>query len=37
LQEVGITPPVFASLNVAGAAEHNRALLDKWRPRNIHL
>jgi uncharacterized phosphosugar-binding protein len=33
----GITPPIFASLNVAGAAEHNQGLLDKWRPRNIHL
>jgi uncharacterized phosphosugar-binding protein len=32
-----ITPPIFVSLNVAGAAEHNQALLDKWRPRNIHL
>jgi uncharacterized phosphosugar-binding protein len=37
LLEAGITPPVFASLNVAGAAEHNQALLEKWRPRNIHL
>jgi len=37
LQESGITPPVFVSLNVAGAAEHNQALLEKWRARNIHL
>lgn len=37
LIESGITPPIFVSLNVAGAAEHNQALLDKWRPRNIHL
>jgi uncharacterized phosphosugar-binding protein len=37
LFEAGIEPPIFASLNVTGAAEHNRALLDKWRPRNIHL
>ena len=37
LLKAGITPPVFASLNVAGAAEHNQALLEKWRPRNIHL
>jgi uncharacterized phosphosugar-binding protein len=37
LLESGIEPPVFVSLNVAGAAEHNRALLEKWRPRNIHL
>jgi uncharacterized phosphosugar-binding protein len=33
----GVTPPIFASLNVPGAAEHNKALLEKWRPRNIHL
>ena len=37
LQESGVTPPVYVSLNVRGAADHNRALLDKWRPRNIHL
>ena len=37
LLEAGISPPIFASLNVAGAAEHNQALLEKWRPRNIHL
>lgn len=37
LLESGTTPPIFASLNVAGAAEHNQALLEKWRPRNIHL
>jgi uncharacterized phosphosugar-binding protein len=37
LLESGIEPPVFASLNVTGAEEHNQALLDKWRPRNIHL
>jgi uncharacterized phosphosugar-binding protein len=37
LVESGLTPPVFVSLNVAGAAEHNEALLTKWRPRNIHL
>ena len=33
----GIQPPIFVSINVQGAAEHNRALLEKWRPRNIHL
>jgi uncharacterized phosphosugar-binding protein len=33
----GVTPPIYVSLNVKGAAEHNQALLDKWRPRNIHL
>jgi uncharacterized phosphosugar-binding protein len=37
LVESGVTPPVFVSLNVAGAAEHNEALLKKWRPRNMHL
>lgn len=37
LLETGITPPIFVSLNAAGAAEHNQALLEKWRPRNIHL
>jgi len=33
----GISPPIFVSFNVTGAAEHNQALLEKWRPRNIHL
>jgi uncharacterized phosphosugar-binding protein len=33
----GVTPPVFVSLNVTGAAEHNQSVLEKWRPRNIHL
>jgi uncharacterized phosphosugar-binding protein len=37
LLESGVEPPIFVSLNVAGAAEHNQALLEKWRPRNIHL
>jgi uncharacterized phosphosugar-binding protein len=37
LLEAGVAPPVFASLNVAGAVEHNQALLEKWRPGNIHL
>ena len=37
LVQSGITPPVFVSLNVPGAAEHNEALLEKWRSRNIHL
>jgi uncharacterized phosphosugar-binding protein len=37
LIESGVEPPIFASFNVAGAAQHNQALLDKWRPRNIHL
>lgn len=37
LLESGMTPPIYVSLNVAGAAEHNKSLLEKWRPRNIHL
>lgn len=37
LLESGIEPPVYASLNVSGAEHHNQALLEKWRPRNIHL
>jgi uncharacterized phosphosugar-binding protein len=37
LVESGIAPPIYVSLNVAGAAAHNEALLNKWRPRNLHL
>lgn len=37
LLESGIEPPIFVSLNVSGAGQHNQALLEKWRPRNIHL
>lgn len=37
LQEAGVQPPVFASLNMDGAAVHNERLLAKWRPRNPHL
>ena len=37
LQEAGVQPPVFASLNMDGAAAHNERLLAKWRPRNPHL
>jgi uncharacterized phosphosugar-binding protein len=37
LIKAGVTPPIIVSLNVAGAAEHNQALIEKWRPRNIHL
>jgi uncharacterized phosphosugar-binding protein len=33
----GVEPPIIVSINVAGAAEHNQALIAKWRPRNIHL
>jgi uncharacterized phosphosugar-binding protein len=37
LLQSGVTPPIFVSFNLAGAAEHNQALLEKWRPRNLHL
>lgn len=37
LQAEGIEAPVFASLNMDGAAAHNEALLHKWRGRNPHL
>lgn len=37
LLKSGVKPPIFVSLNMIGAAEHNQTLLDKWRPRNIHL
>ncbi len=37
LLEAGTEPPIYASFNVNGAARHNQALLEKWRPRNIHL
>lgn len=37
LLEAGTDPPIFVSINVTGAAQHNQALLEKWRPRNIHL
>ena len=33
----GAELPVFASLNMPGAAEHNQALLEKWRAVNPHL
>jgi uncharacterized phosphosugar-binding protein len=33
----GQTPPVFISLNMPGAAEHNQALLEHWRRVNPHL
>lgn len=35
--EGGNVLPVFASLNMAGAENHNRALLEKWRKVNPHL
>jgi uncharacterized phosphosugar-binding protein len=37
LLAAGIQPPIFVSINVPGAAEHNQGLLKKWRPQNIHL
>ncbi len=37
LQAEGSPPPIFASLNMPGAQEHNQALLAAWRPRNLHL
>lgn len=37
LQAAGRDVPVFASLNMEGAAEHNEALLEKWRGKNPHL
>lgn len=37
LASFGVEPPVFASLNMAGADEHNRALINKWRVFNPHL
>ena len=33
----GVEPPIIVSINVAGAAEHNQVLMEKWRPRNIHF
>jgi len=37
LSASGVTLPIFASLNMPGAAEHNAELLDKWRMYNPHL
>jgi uncharacterized phosphosugar-binding protein len=37
LTSSGVEPPVFASLNMPGAKEHNQALLNKWRGTNPHL
>ncbi len=33
----GITPPVFISANMPGAAEHNARLIEQYRTRNPHL
>lgn len=37
LQAQGVELPVIISLNMPGAAEHNEALLAKWRSGNPHL
>lgn len=37
LQARAIDAPVYVSSNLPGAAEHNAALLNKWRSRNPHL
>lgn len=37
LQDRGITPPVFISANMPGAAEHNARLIEQYRDRNPHL
>lgn len=37
LTATGVEAPVFASLNMPGAAEHNETLLKKWRGLNPHL
>jgi uncharacterized phosphosugar-binding protein len=35
--EGGQTPPVYISANMPGAAEHNAALVERYRRRNPHL
>lgn len=37
LQQIGAAVPVFASLNMPGAPEHNQVLLNQWRKFNPHL
>ena len=37
LQASGAPIPVFASLNMPGAKEHNARLMDKWQELNPHL
>jgi uncharacterized phosphosugar-binding protein len=37
LQARGAAIPVFGSSNLPGGAEHNAALLQKWRGRNPHI
>ena len=37
LQQKGVELPLIASLNMEGAAEHNKVILDKWRKVNPYL
>jgi uncharacterized phosphosugar-binding protein len=37
LAEQGGPPPIYISANMPGAAEHNRDLVERYRPRNPHL
>ncbi len=37
LLDRGITPPVFIAANVDGGAEHNLALLDKYKDRIFYV
>lgn len=37
LAEGGENPPIYISANMPGAAAHNQALVDRFRPRNPHL
>jgi uncharacterized phosphosugar-binding protein len=37
LEEMKVTPPLLASLNMSGAAQHNEAILAKWSKINPHL
>ena len=37
LAEEGGEPPIYISANMAGAADHNRGLVERYRPRNPHL
>jgi uncharacterized phosphosugar-binding protein len=37
ISEKGIMPPIYISANMPGAAEHNAALAEQYRPRNPHL
>jgi uncharacterized phosphosugar-binding protein len=37
MQSNGLTPPIFVSLNLPGANQHNESLLAEWRPGNPHF